>query len=166
MLLCRLRAIRCNGILNSMEITKEGLEKLKAELNGLKTVKRKELTERLQKAIAFGDLSENFDYHNAKEEQEMLERRIAEIEDIISGSSIVVSRKGGDTVRIGSRVVLQTGNEKMDFLITGSQEANPIEQKLSAESPLGQALLGKKKGDAFEAQTPGGAVEYKVLDIS
>lgn len=149
-----------------MEITKEGLEKLKTELNELKNVKRKELSERLRKAIAFGDLSENFDYHDAREQQEFLERRIAQLEDIIAGSSVVVAKNGGDTVRIGSRVVLQSGSEKLEFLITGSQEANLLENKLSAESPLGQILLGKKKGDSFEAQTPGGAVEYKVLDIS
>src|SRR3989338_5013999 len=105
-------------------VTSEGLEKLKKELEYLKTTKRKELSERLRKAIAFGDLSENFDYHDAREQQEFLERRIAELGDIITGSSVIASQKGGDTARIGSRVVLETGKEKLEFLITGSQEAN------------------------------------------
>ncbi|MBI1971530.1 MAG: transcription elongation factor GreA [Candidatus Wildermuthbacteria bacterium] len=147
-------------------ITKEGLEKLQKELEHLKTVKRKELTERLRKAISFGDLSENFDYHNAKEEQEMLERRIAEIEDTLASSRMVSEKNGNGVVQIGSVVTVKANGETLIFTITGSAEADPLENKISAESPLGQALLGKKKEAVVQIETPEGVQSYKVLDIS
>lgn len=147
-------------------ITKEGLEKLQKELEYLKTVKRKELTERFQKAISFGDLSENFDYHNAKEEQAMLERRIAEIEETLANSKVLSENSSNNgVVQVGSKVTVQVGKEKITFTITGSQEANPLENKISADSPLGQALLGKKKGDTASVETPSGKTVYKILEI-
>ena len=127
-----------------MEITKEGLEKIKQELNNLKMVKRKELTERLRKAISFGDLSENFDYHNAREEQNFLEQRIALLEDQIRDATVFSLPPQGDTVQFGSKVSLESNGEKFFFTITDPQLANPIEEKISSESPLGKALLGKK----------------------
>lgn len=147
-------------------ITKEGLEKVQKELNELKTVKRREISDRLRKAIAFGDLSENFDYHDAREQQEFLERRIAELEDMAAGASVIARSSSKGQIGIGSQVILQEGKEKVVFTITGSQEANPLEGKLSAESPLGSALLNKKKGEAVEIETPSGKTAYKILEIS
>lgn len=149
-----------------MEITKEGLEKLRKELEGLKTVKRQEITDRLRKAIAFGDLSENFDYANAKEEQEMTERKIAELEDVIAGSTVVSISQNIETVRLGRTVSLENNGEKFSFTITDPQLANPVEGKISAESPIGEALLGKKQDDIVEVQTPNGKTKYKILKIS
>lgn len=146
-------------------ITKEGLEKVKAELDDLKNVKRKELSERLRKAIAFGDLSENFDYHDAKEQQEMLERRIAELEDMLAVATVVETSHSRDKVQIGCKVTVQEGKDTIMFILTGPQEANPLEGKLSAESPLGSALLGKKKGEEAKVETPDGMVKYKISKI-
>ena len=148
-----------------MEITKEGLEKLKKELESLKTVKRQEITDRLRKAIAFGDLSENFDYANAKEEQEMTERKIAELEDTVAASTVVAISQSKEMVRLGRTVLLENGGEKFSFTITDPQLANPLEEKISAESPLGLALLGKKKGDVVDVDTPNGKTQYKILEI-
>lgn len=147
-------------------ITKEGEQKLKEELEYLKTTKRKELAERLQKAIAFGDLSENFDYSNTKEEQGFVEARVAEIEHMLKNSEVVEQTLQSEKVAIGSTVTLVEGNESSVFTITGPQEANPLEGKLSAESPLGIALLGKKKGEKVAVETPGGVTEYLVKSIS
>ncbi|MDO8577484.1 MAG: transcription elongation factor GreA [Candidatus Wildermuthbacteria bacterium] len=148
-----------------MLITKEGLAKLKKELEYLKGVKQKELVERLRRAIALGDLSENFDYHNAREEQDLLDHRVSEIEDTIANSSIAPQKNGNSVVQIGSVVTVETGKEKMEFTITGPQEADPMGGKISAESPLGLLLLGKKKGDAAQVQTPSGSILYKILEI-
>src|SRR3989338_1230296 len=150
---------------NNMFITKEGLEKLKKELEYLKNVKQKELVERLRRAIALGDLSENFDYHNAREEQDLLDHRVAEIEEIIANSSIAPQKSGNSMVQIGSTVQVEIEKEKLTFTITGPQEADPLQGKISSESPLGQALLGKKKGDMAKVDIPQGTALYKVLDI-
>ncbi|MDP3981950.1 MAG: transcription elongation factor GreA [bacterium] len=147
-------------------ITKEGESKLLEELEYLKNSKRKELAERLQKAISFGDLSENFDYSNTKEEQGMVEGRIAEIEYLLKSAEVVEQTSQSDKVAIGSTVMLDQDGESSTFTITGPQEANPLEGKLSAESPLGMALIGKRKGEKVQAETPGGRVEYMVKDIS
>lgn len=147
-------------------ITKEGLEKVQKELGELKTVKRREISDRLRKAIAFGDLSENFDYHDAREQQEFLERRIAELEDMLASASVVAVSTSKETVSIGSTVTMQEGKEKVLFTVTGPQEANPFEGRISAESPLGSGLLGKKKGDSLVIKTPQGKTTYKILEIS
>ena len=149
-------------------VTIEGLEKLKKELEYLKTTKQKELAERLRKAIAFGDLSENFDYHDAKEQQEMLQRRIAELEEEIHEAKVVDPPAGGgksDKVQIGSTVQVK-GDSTQIFKIVTASEADPLEGKISAESPLGSAFLGKKKGDKIQVETPGGKIEYKIIGIS
>ncbi|OHA69024.1 MAG: hypothetical protein A3J57_00600 [Candidatus Wildermuthbacteria bacterium RIFCSPHIGHO2_02_FULL_49_12b] len=146
-------------------ITKEGLEKLKQELDYLKNTKQKELVERLRRAIALGDLSENFDYHNAREEQDLLDHRVAEIEEIIANSSIAPQKNGNSQVQIGSTVQVEIEKEKLTFTITGPQEADPLQGKISSESPLGQALLGKKKGDMAKVDIPQGTALYKVLGI-
>ncbi len=147
-------------------VTEEGMQKLKDELDHLKNKKRKEVSERIRTAAAFGDLSENFEYASAKEEQEMVERRIREIEETILSSKVVSTVTTGDKVQIGSRVTIEAGGEKVEYTITGPQEADPLSGKISAESPLGRALVGKKKGDKAKVETPGGKVEYRILEIS
>ncbi|MBU1015420.1 transcription elongation factor GreA [Patescibacteria group bacterium] len=147
-------------------ITKEGVEKLQKELQNLKEVRRREVSERLRAAAAQGDLSENFDYSDAKEEQEIIERRIAELEETLSRAEVVEEKKGTGTVQIGSQVTLETAGDTFTITITGSQEADPLQGKVSAESPLGTVLLGKNKGDTVEANTPGGKAAFKIGDIA
>lgn len=147
-------------------ITKEGLAKIKQELDELKNVKRRELAERLRKAIAFGDLSENFDYHNAKEEQEFLERRIAELEDTIADSKVVGISLSKETVSLGCTVLLESAGEKFSFTMCEPQLSNPLEGKISVDSPMGQALVGKKKGAIVQVETPQGKTKYKILEIT
>lgn len=146
-------------------ITQAGLKKIQEELEELKNVKRQEIRDRIRVAISFGDLSENFEYAAAKEEQEMIERRIIELEDMLNSSTMVSQKKPKGEVNIGSKVLVESGGTQIFFVITGPQEANPIEGKLSAESPLGQALLGKKQGDKVKLDTPGGKAEYSILEI-
>jgi transcription elongation factor GreA len=147
-------------------ITKEGLDKMAQELEHLKIVKRRELADRLRKAIAFGDLSENFDYHNAKEEQEFLERRIAELEDMIADSKVVGVSANKETVSLGCQVQLESDGEQFSFTLCEPQLSNPLEGKISVDSPMGQALLGKKKGGKIEIETPGGKAKYKIIEIT
>ena len=147
-------------------ITKEGKKKLQEELEYLKKTKRKEISSRIRQAAAMGDLSENFDYQNAKEEQDMMERKIAELESTLFNAKVVEGPSGGGTVQIGSKVTLKTGNEKWAITITGPQEADPMESKISASSPLGELLLGKKKGDSVLMETPQGETTYKILEIA
>jgi len=146
-------------------ITKEGKEKLQKELEYLKKTKRKEISSRIRAAAAMGDLSENFDYQNAKEDQGFMERRIAELEDTIFNAKVVGSSSASGAVQIGSKITLETGKEKWTITITGPQEADPMENKISASSPLGEALLGKKKGDKIEVETPNGSTEYVVVSV-
>lgn len=146
-------------------ITKEGLQKLKDELLYLKGTKRKEMAERLRRAISFGDLSENFEYSAAKDEQAMVEQKIAELEETIANAQIVVSSGQKDTVQLGSTVKLKSGDLIVEFLITDSQSANPLEKKISMESPLGSALIGRKKGDSIEIEIPRGKTTYTIIDI-
>ena len=154
--------------INNMEnyITKEGKEKLQKELEYLKNTKRKEISSRIRAAAAMGDLSENFDYQNAKDEQSFMERRIAELEDTLFHTEVVQESTGVETVQIGSQVTLQTGKEKWTITITGPQEADPLKDKISASSPLGEALLGKKKDEQAVVQTSQGKTAYKILKIA
>ncbi|MDA1337184.1 MAG: transcription elongation factor GreA [bacterium] len=154
-------------------ITKEGKEKLQKELEYLKNTKRKEISARIRAAAAMGDLSENFDYQNAKDEQGFMERKIAELESTLFNCKVVQGSSGSETAQIGSKVTLETrlsdgqaGKEKWTITLTGPQEADPLQDKISASSPLGEALLGKKKGDKVEVETPRGRQDYIVLDIS
>ncbi|MDP3900948.1 MAG: transcription elongation factor GreA [bacterium] len=146
-------------------ITKQGLEKLKQELEELKTTKRRELAERLRKAIAMGDLSENFDYKDAKEQQEFLERRIAELSREVSESQVVEKAGAGSGVRVGSGVTVESEGIKMTFAIVGAAEADSLHGKLSVYSPMGKALVGRKEGDAVEVDTPGGKTSYRILEV-
>jgi len=146
-------------------ITKEGLEKLKEELNYLKTVKRKEIAEKLKHAISFGDLSENAAYHEAKESQAFLEGQILELQEAIHNSVVISGAKNKDVVDIGSTVEIEKDNEKLRFQIVGAHESNPSEGKISNESPLGKALLNRKRGEIIEVETPTGKIKYKIRKI-
>ena len=149
-------------------ITKEGLKKLKDELHELKTVRRQEVANRLKEAISYGDLSENSEYEEAKNEQAFVEGRILELEAKIKNAKII-SEKHAKEIDIGSTVMLQnkTDNDEPErYTIVGSTEADPLDHKISNESPIGKSLLGRRKGDTVEIQSPSGAVEYEILQVS
>ena len=147
-------------------LTPEGKLKLEAELEDLKTNKRRELAERLNFAIKQGDLSENADYSAAKEDQAFLEGRIRTIEGMLRHVSIITEQVGGQ-VRIGSRItVIEVGSDDQEsFSIVGAAEANPVDGKISNESPLGKALLGKRIGDAVEIDAPAGRITFRIVSI-
>ncbi|NLY09492.1 MAG: transcription elongation factor GreA [Tissierellia bacterium] len=148
--------------------TPEGLAKLEEELDELKSVKRKEMAERIKVALDFGDISENSEYDQAKNEQAQLEERIAKIEMQLRNAKLIDDEElNTHIVKIGSKVVLkdlQDGDE-VEYIIVGSAEANPLEGKISNESPVGAQLLGKKKKETVEISVPDGVVKYKVLEI-
>ena len=148
-------------------VTEEGLQKLKDELEHLKVVKRKEVAEALKQAKAFGDLSENSEYDEAKNEQAEVERHIAELEDILENIEIIKSTGKKNTVQVGSSVKVYDVefDEEVTYTIVGSTESDPMENKISDESPIGKALLGAKPGDEVQAETPGGTLKMKVLEI-
>ena len=147
-------------------ITQEGLEKLKKEIEYLKTTKRDELADRLQKAIAQGDLSENFDYSDAKEQQAMLEGKIKELEDQVREAQIVQKTTQSDVVQIGSAVEVESEGEKLTFVVVTARDADSLKGKISVESPIGETLMGKKKGEIATVETPDGSMQYKILTIS
>ena len=148
-------------------VTEEGLQKLKDELEYLKVVKRKEVAEALKQAKAFGDLSENSEYDEAKNEQAEVERHIAEIEDILENIEIIKSTGKKNSVQVGSTVKVYDVefDEEVTYTIVGSTESDPLENKISDESPIGKALLGAKPEDEVQAETPGGTLKMKVLKI-
>ena len=152
-------------MVNTNYLTKEGLGKLNTELEYLKKIKRKEVAERLRTAASFGDLSENFDYANAREEQEFVERRIRELEDLLMHAEVVASKDNSGKVQIGSRVVLQGEGKPLEFQIAGTREADPLNGKISLESPFGSALIGKKVGESVEIETPNGKVMYRIAQV-
>ena len=145
-------------------LTKEGLSKIKKELEYLKNVKRKEIAETLQIAASFGDLKENFAYHQAKDEQAFLEGRILELEGKVRDSQII-EKQSSDKAQIGSVVELSAGKKNQKFQIVGREEADPTKDKISFESPLGEALLGKSLGDKVEIDSADGKINYKIVKI-
>ncbi len=145
-------------------LTSEGLKKLKEEYDELINVKRKDVTEKIARARDFGDLSENSEYDSAREEQSFIEGRIMELEEILTHSKVIEATAGG-AVDIGSRVKVKSGEDIDEFVIVSSVEANPMEGKISNESPVGKALLGSKVGDEVQISTNVQAT-YKVLDVS
>jgi transcription elongation factor GreA len=148
-------------------VTAEGLQKLKEELEYLKVVKRKEVAEALKQAKAFGDLSENSEYDEAKNEQAEVERHIAELEDVLNHVEIIKSGGKKNKISVGSSVKIydEEFDEEVVYTIVGSTETDPMENKISDESPIGKALLGKKAGEEVVADTPGGSVKLKILEI-
>jgi len=150
-------------------LTEEGLKNLKEELETLKTVKRKEVAEKIKVALSFGDLSENSEYDEAKNEQAIMEARILEIETMLKHVRIINEENlSTDTIHVGSKVKLYDFEfgEEVEYRIVGSSEADPREGKISDESPVGSTLLGHKKGQEVNVITPGGVCKYSVLEIS
>lgn len=150
-------------------MTYEGLKKLEEELEYLKTTKRKEITEKIKVALSFGDLSENSEYDEAKNDQAFLEGRIIQLENMLKNATIVdESDIPKDKVNVGSLVKVKDYefDEEVNFLIVGSAEADPLENKISNESPIGSALIGKKVGDIIEVQVPDGINKFEILEIS
>jgi transcription elongation factor GreA len=153
------------NINNQIQITKEGLETLKKELKVFMEEKRPSLVERLANARAQGDLSENSDYQNARDELEFMDGRIQELQHVIKNSKVVDGRGRGDNVAVGTKVKVKTNGAQHTFHIVGEWEADPAEKKISHTSPLGQALVGKKKGDKVTVEAPAGNVSYEILEI-
>ncbi len=148
-------------------LTKQGLANIHAELQELKTHKRSEATKRIEEAKALGDLSENAEYHDAKEVLGMIEGRIFELEEVLKTYQLIdESGVASKKVRIGSTVVVVVNGKEKSYMIVGSSEADPLTGKISNESPLGQALLSASAGDSVSVQTPGGQTVYKVLSIA
>ena len=150
-------------------LTPEGYKNLKDEIAYLSTERRREIADRIRVAREFGDISENAEYDHAKNEQAMLEHRIAQLEERLMAARVIEKKEiSKDAVSIGSKVKLRDVDAKqtVEYHIVGSAEANPLEQKLSNESPVGKAILGKKKGETVEVTTPRGkALKYKIMEI-
>jgi transcription elongation factor GreA len=154
-----------NTYMEQKYLTPEGLKKLKEELKYLKEVKRKEIADKLEKCIAFGDLTENAEYHETKEEQGFMEGRILELEELINSAIVMPGEPQGDFAQVGSTVLVSDGSHKERFTIVGAQEANPMEYKISADSPLGRAFVNQPKGVTVLVETPRGRIRYKILEI-
>ena len=151
------------------KLTRERVKQLQDELEYLRTVREKEVAEMIKEARSFGDLSENSEYDEAKNEQAIVESRILELEEMLKNAQVIdASELSADTVHIGSRVVVYDSEfeEQETYQIVGSKEANPVENKISDESPVGRALLGLHAGDDVQVETPGGAVTYRVIEIT
>ena len=146
-------------------LTKEGLEKLNEELKNLINVKRKDVIERIREAAAHGDLSENADYAQAREEQSFIEGRVQEIEDIIKNAEIITTSNHHSNITVGSTAMIKVNGQERKYTIVGSNEANPKEGKISNESLVGKALLGRKPGEKFKVTTPAGEMEYEIVTI-
>ena len=146
-------------------LTPEGAAKLKAELVELTGPRREELSKRLRSAIQMGDLSENADYHKAKEDQAFLEGRIKEIEAVLR-NAVIIEKTRSDIVTVGSTITVQEADlDPETYYMVGAKEADPRNGKISNESPIGKALLDHKVGDVVEAETPGGKLKFKILKI-
>jgi len=147
-------------------ITPEGLANLKAELEHMTTTRRRQVAERIKEAREFGDISENAEYDDAKNEQAMLEARIAQLEDKLRSATVIDSSDlGTDVVRVGSTVHVKERGKSTKYTIVGSAEASPAEMKLSNESPIGKALLGRKRGEEVVFATPKGKRRLKITKI-
>ena len=149
-------------------LTKEGYEKLRKEIEFLSSEKRREVADRIRHAREFGDIAENSEYDDAKNEQALLEHRIATLEErLIAARVIDAGEITSDAVSIGTKVRLKDmdANETIEYHIVGSAEANPAEHRLSNESPVGKAIIGKKKGEVVEVAAPRGSLKFKILEI-
>jgi len=149
-------------------LTPEGYEKLKQEIEYLSNEKRREVADRIRQAREFGDIAENSEYDDAKNEQALLEHRIAMLEERLVAARVINKREiAKDVVSVGSKVRLRDveANKTFEYHIVGSAEANPGENRLSNESPVGKAILGKKKGEVVEVAAPRGSLKFKILEI-
>lgn len=146
-------------------LTKERLEELQSELEDFKTKKRVEVAKRLKQAKEYGDLAENSEYKEARDEKDHIERRIFELEDILR-NAVVIKKQGGDgKVSIGSMVTIKKDSETFQYHIVGSNEAKPEEGKISNESPLGSAFLGRRVGESVTIKTPTGEAVYQITKV-
>lgn len=146
-------------------MTKEGVTELEQELVSL-IAERGPIAERIKTAREFGDLAENAEYSAARQEQERTEARISEIENILQNVQIIQKPKGDSKVQLGSTVKLKGNGKTKEFQVVGTVEADPMNGKISDESPIGQALLGKKEGESIEITAPADTISYKIIDIS
>ncbi|MBI4087594.1 MAG: transcription elongation factor GreA [Candidatus Liptonbacteria bacterium] len=146
-------------------LTKERLEELKEELDDLKNKKRVEIAERLKHAKEYGDLSENSEYAQAREDQSVVETRIFELEEMLKKAVIIKKSAGGDKVEVGSTITAKKGDHVVSYTIVGAYEAKPEEGRISDQSPLGRAFLGHRVGDKVSVQTPSALVEYQITKI-
>ena len=146
------------------QITDEGKKELELELEELKS-RRGSIADKIAEARDFGDLSENAEYDSAREEQGLVESRIAEIEDILLNAELIKAGKSSKVI-LGSKVELKTGKKTVTYTIVGPVEADPLEGKISNESPIGEALMGKKVGDAITITTPKGEISYEIVTIN
>ena len=149
---------------NVMYLTKEGLEKLKAELKNLREVRREEIAKKIKDAREMGDISENSLYDAARSEQATVETRIAELEDILKTAKVANAKATGE-VTVGSLVTVHIEGDEESYHIVGAPEADPISKKISHESPIGSALMGKKAGDKVEVEAPMGMLTYTILKV-
>lgn len=149
-------------------LTKEGLDELKKEYEELAKVKRPQVVTRVSDARDMGDLSENAEYSAAREELAFIDGRVDELEGLLKQVVLIDDTKssGGKLVQLGSKVTIHVGGKEEDYMVVGEWEADPIQKKISHESPLGKALLGKKIGDAFEVDAPAGKIHYKIIAVS
>ena len=152
-------------IMSDQIISKEGFEKLTKELELLKTEKRKEISAIIQRAKDMGDLSENAEYHEAKDQQALNEGRIIDLGNIIKNLIIVEAGGKKDEVGMGSEIKIKAGDREREYTIVSFNEVDPLAGKISNESPIGKAFLGKKKGDKVIVETPKGETEYEILEI-
>jgi transcription elongation factor GreA len=155
-------------VMKEVILTPEGYKKLKAEIELLSTERRREVADRIRAAREFGDIAENAEYDDAKNEQAMLEHRIALLEERLASARVIEKKEiSKDVVSVGSHVKLRDvdARKTIEYHIVGSAEANPAEQKLSNESPVGKAIMGKKKGETVEVATPRGTLKFKVMEI-
>lgn len=146
-------------------LSAEALEEMKKELEWRKKDERREISEKILHAKEMGDLSENFEYQTAKEEQALNETRILELDDIMHDVVIVEDATGAMEIALGTTFIVETAGKKKTFSLVGSNEANPLEGKISNESPIGLAFLGAKPGENIEFQAPSGKIQYRILEI-
>lgn len=149
-------------------LTQEGLKKLEEELDTLKSVKRREVAERIKVAIGYGDISENSEYEDAKNEQAFIEGRVITLEKMLRNARIINDDEvDTETVNIGSKVILKDleFGETVEYTIVGTAESDPSQNKISNESPVGKAIIGMKKGSTVDVNVPAGIIQYKIMDI-
>lgn len=147
-------------------VSADGLKKLEAELDELRTKRRAEVAERIHNAMEFGDFSENSELEQAKNDQAFLEGRILSLEQMLKNAVTIDQNGHHDSVELGSTVVVEAGGEKMQYVIVGSAEAAPAEGRISNESPVGKALLGHRAGETVKASVPAGSMEMKIVRVS
>lgn len=156
------------NVVQDVQLTQDGYNQILEELKELKEQKLPKAIERVATARSYGDLSENAEYHSAREDLSYIEGRVEELEILISKAKVINTtnaKKKKEAVDLGSTVTLKVGNAKHVYSIVGEWEANPQEKKISHQSPLGKALLGKKKGEAVEIEVPAGKVKYVVVSV-